>query len=266
MTEVLEFLASLYHSGLSYSALNTARSALSSILSFGDSVPLGQQPLLKRFMRGVFNLRPAIPRYEFTWDVSKVLTYLKTFPTSTLKGVSLKLAMLLALLSGQRIQSLHLLDKRNIQIDDHLVRIRIGDTLKHTRPGKHQNEFVFKKYQDRDLCIVDTLSAYLNMTAPLRGEETVLFISFHKPHKRVSKDTIARWIKLVLNQAGIDTSLFKAHSVRSAATSTVAKQGLCLTTILRTAGWSKDSTFRKFYDRPITIDTSFSDTLLAAVD
>ena len=40
-----------------------------------------------------------------------------------------------------------------------------------------------------------------------------------KPHQEISKDTIARWIKVILSRAGIDVGQFGAHSERSATTS-----------------------------------------------
>ncbi len=61
----LEFLVSLYESGLSYSSINTARSALSQFLiSTNNDVPYGQITLVTRFMTGVFQSPPAFPRYN----------------------------------------------------------------------------------------------------------------------------------------------------------------------------------------------------------
>ena len=73
-------------------------------------------------------------------------------------------------------------------------------------------------------------------TGKLRGTESRLFIGTVKPHKHVSKDTISRWIKLVLSLAGIDIKLFKSHSVRSASTSAAKSAGIPIQTILKTAG------------------------------
>jgi hypothetical protein len=76
VSQVLEFLAELFHSGLHYSAINTARSALSTFISI-DNKPSGSHPLIIRFMKGVFEMRPAMPRYQITWDVSLVLCFWK---------------------------------------------------------------------------------------------------------------------------------------------------------------------------------------------
>ncbi len=68
-----------FDSGLSYSSINSARCALSTILQLSDSeVTFGQLPIVKRFMKGVFELRPALPRYQTTWDVKKVLDFFRS--------------------------------------------------------------------------------------------------------------------------------------------------------------------------------------------
>ena len=64
-----------------------------------------------QFLKGVFNLRPPVPRYKEVWDVSIALRFLKTPISSlSLKNLSLKLVMLLSLVTAERGQTLHLLD------------------------------------------------------------------------------------------------------------------------------------------------------------
>ena len=75
---VLNFLGDIFDTGIGYSAVGTARSALSTFLWI-DGKPAGEHSLVCRFMKGVFNIRPALPRYEVTWDVSVVLNILKSF-------------------------------------------------------------------------------------------------------------------------------------------------------------------------------------------
>lgn len=107
--------------------------------------------------------------------------------------MTLKVVMLMSLLTGQRVQSLHYLDVRNISFEGEYVKIRIGDPLKHTRPCVHISEFVFEQYtQDSRVCIVQLLKLYLDSTKVLRKNESRLFISFCRPYKPVAKDTIAR--------------------------------------------------------------------------
>ena len=52
-----------------------------------------------------------------------------------------------------------------------------------------------------------------------------------------------------MSDSGIDVSIFKAHSVRSAATSDAFAKGVPMADILRMADWTNERTFRKFYLR-----------------
>ena len=51
------------------------------------------------------------------------------------------------------------------------------------------------------------MKEYLRRSKPLRGDSTKLFISFMKPHKHISRESLSRWIKTVMEAAGIDTSI-----------------------------------------------------------
>jgi hypothetical protein len=64
--------------GLGYSSINIARSALSALGLKFDSILVGQHPLIIRYLRGVFNLRPCRPKYTCIWDVQLVLNLLRT--------------------------------------------------------------------------------------------------------------------------------------------------------------------------------------------
>ena len=75
----INFLAELYHKGLSYSALNTARSALASVIVLQGNQSFGNHPLVSRFLKGTFTTRPALPKYKEVWDVNTGLEHLKTF-------------------------------------------------------------------------------------------------------------------------------------------------------------------------------------------
>ena len=77
----IKFLTSLYKSGIGYSAKNTAWSALSAIMVEIYGKTFRQQAPVKRFMKGIFELRP---KYSRIWDVNQVLNYLKSMGSSFL--------------------------------------------------------------------------------------------------------------------------------------------------------------------------------------
>ena len=212
VADVLEYLTELFHSGLSYSSLNTARSALSAIINV-QGKPVGEHPYVVRFLKGVFNLRPSMPKNTTTWDPEIVLKYLKTLPPVKkldFKMLTLKCVTLLWLLSGQRGQSMRLIDFRNIKIDKDKVKISFGDVLKTTRPGYQQKEIIIKAFTpDRRICLVNTLKHYLSKRNELaKGIYTQLFISVTKPYEPVTTSTISRWVKQVMKNSGLDVGVF----------------------------------------------------------
>lgn len=142
----------------------------------------------------------------------------------------------------------------------------IPKPLKQTRPGTQVHDLCLRAYfHDPWLCIVKCIQEYLTPTMPLRGDETQLLISFVRPHKVVSKDTIGRWIKSVLANSSIDTSQFGAHSTRAASTSAAKNCGLDMATIMKAAGWLNASTFALFYRKPIQQSSTadFSQAILS---
>ena len=54
-----------------------------------------------------------------------------------------------------------------------------------------------------------------------------------------------------MGAAGIDISVFKAHSVRGVSTSAAANRGVTTDEILDAADWSTESSFQRFYYKPI---------------
>ena len=267
ISDVLEFLTFLIDQGCGYSVINTARSALSTIINV-DNLPIGKHSLVKRFVKGVYNIKPSLPRYTATWDVNLVLNFLKSmdsYEIISLKYLTYKLVTLLALCTGQRCQTLSVLELNNMNVFEDRVIFRLTKLLKHSRPGVHQKPIDLKSYPDKALCVVKCLEVYIHRTAHLRDcDSDTLLISFIKPYHKVSTDTIARWIKTVLRLAGIDTSIFKAHSTRSASTSAATKLGVPLQDIMSSAGWSSNSTFGKFYNKDVVQTSNMGDALLSS--
>ena len=109
--------------------------------------------------------------------------------------------------------------------------------------------------QDPNLCPRSDLLSYIKRTESFRqignrfSEQ--LFISYCKPHKAVTSCTIARWQKTILKRAGIDTSIFTAHSFRSAVVSTANLKGASLADIMKLADWSSQTMFNKFYKKSL---------------
>ncbi|XP_068707939.1 uncharacterized protein [Montipora foliosa] len=254
VSQVLNFLADCFGEGLSYSTLNSYRSALSSTLCPRDGTTVGCDPLVSRLLKEIYNLRPPLPRYSSTWDVSVLTQYLGTlFPLNSLslKQLTLKAVSLCALCSAGRSQTLGALSVSNLVQHKESIQFIVTERLKTSRPGKPSVIVIFPSVPSKPhVCPMSTVYVYITCTCNLRNPTDFrLFISFVKPHRAVSPATISRWIKAVLSDAGIDTSIFKAHSVRGAATTAAYNKGVPVENILKLANWSNESMFRRFYLR-----------------
>ena len=123
----------------------------------------------------------------------------------------------------------------------------IDELTKTSKPGKSLQKDRIDIFINKKLCVVHTMNYYIKQTEKFRKSNQLL-VSY-KTFKEVSSSTIARWLKEVLHLAGIDTSIFKAHSYRSASTSAAFSCGISLNDVLNTANWTNANTFYRFYNR-----------------
>lgn len=133
-----------FESGASYGTINTTRSALSLLISS----KIGSDERIKRFMRGVYRTKPPAPKYNFTWDPGVVLIYLASlYPNEdiSLDKLTKKVVTILALTTGHRVQTLSLINIKNIKITNDGIQIYIPDIIKTSKTGSLQPLLHLKK-------------------------------------------------------------------------------------------------------------------------
>ncbi|KAJ8930809.1 hypothetical protein NQ314_016341 [Rhamnusium bicolor] len=202
ISQIMSFLQHILDStDNSFSSFSSHRAALSII----TSSELGENSELKRFMKGVYRTRPPKPKYDSTWNPQCVLKFLQNSSETNLKFLSCKLVTLLALATGQRIQTIFLIKCSNIDFSNTGINIRIPDFIKTSRPKACQPVLLL----------------------PYFTECPKLCVAF-KPHGPASKQSLSRWVKDTMGKAGIDITIFKAHSTRHTSTSSALKKGVSL--------------------------------------
>ena len=166
----LDFLTSLYQNGKQYPTISCARSILSLFIRSSNGLDFGKQSIVQRFMKGIYQLRPSLPKYSFTWDISilfeyYLLVYRELPPNNQLdlKALTLKTATLLTLILCQRAQSIFTLDLRYIKNDKDTTHIAFPSVLKHSRPERHLKQVILKRYLvDTKICPVEVLHVFKN--------------------------------------------------------------------------------------------------------
>ncbi|XP_039764285.1 uncharacterized protein LOC120636787 [Pararge aegeria] len=227
---------------------------------------------VKRFMKGVYRLRPPAPKYDITWEPNLVLNYLsKLWPNHTLslEDLSKKAVTLIALVTAHRVQTISLIKTRNVFVNQGSeVIIKIPDFIETSRLDAHQPLLKLPFFTPRpEICPALCVLAYLNRTEnlPVNNQDR-LFLSYKKPYKEISTQTLSRWIKTILANSGLDTTIFSAHSTRHASTSSAYRLEVNLDIIRRTAGWSEASgVFAKFYNKEVIVNdkSSFAQSILS---
>ena len=160
--------------------------------------------------------------------------------------------MLILLVSSQRGQSIHYLDLQHLTIEEDNYSFDVAEHIKTSTPrNPHTRIDIAASEPDSTICPSTCLKAYLKKTKALRKNETKLFISYVRPHKTVSGDTVSRWTKETLRLCGIDTKVFTAHSTTSACVSKANEKNVPVHEIMAKAGWKSAETFRKYYNKPV---------------
>ena len=227
---VLEFLASLHTKGKAYSTINVHRSMLSST-----------------------QIRDPKPRYESIWDPELVVRFVSGLGENSqlsINNLSLKTVTLIALASLLRVSEMASIITGSVVFSDSGVKFSLSKPRKAQHNGALQVLFI-PHLQDVLCCPVCALESYVERTVNSRAVSNSphMFIALVSPFPEVSANTISRWIKCFIGSAGVDTSVFSAHSTRGAAASKAATSGLSINAILRAGCWAAESTFNRFYKR-----------------
>ncbi|KAL0152981.1 hypothetical protein M9458_051713, partial [Cirrhinus mrigala] len=272
---ILSFLQELLDKGRSPSTLKVYVAAIAASHAPIAGQSIGRNNLVVRFLKGSRRMNPSRPHTIPTWDLSTVLRALKSSPfeplsDADLKTLTLKSALLLALVSVKRIG-----DLQALSISPSCLEFGPGDSKVILKP---RHGYVPKvpstpfraqvvtlsalpsSEGDQELsllCPVRALRMYVERSAPFRKSDQ-LFVCFGGRNKGqpVTKQRLSRWIvdaiSLAYSSLGLECPVgVRAHSTRGVASSWVWSSGVSMAEICAAAGWASPSTFTRFYSLDI---------------
>lgn len=119
-------------------------------------------------VKGCGNLRPPEPKYDVTWDVSRVFKLLKKWGDNeqlSLIKLSKKLVMLL-LCTAQRGQTIRRFHLSGLMF----ARFHMKHMLKHNQPGQPLSSIrLYAFNEDKNICPVRCLRSYIHRTKKISG-------------------------------------------------------------------------------------------------
>lgn len=243
------FLSHIF-STYGYASTSLARSTLASAFNIILDKQVSSYETIRRLLRGAHNLDPPKPRYSSTYDIERVFEFIRSNwsdnDSLSFLHLSAKTSFLLAAAALLRSSDLSRISLSSIKQDFEGVSFTVKSPKERTliRPHKYVKILI---NPDSRICPVSTLQAYIKRSATHRTISDSLFIET-KSFMPTSKDTLARWLSLVLSLSGIDTS-YKAHSIRSSAASNMIDKGTPIDHVIALGNWTSRSVFNKFYNR-----------------
>lgn len=274
--DVLSFLQSLIDKGRAFSTLKVYLAAISAChIGIGDKT-VGQHPLVCRFMKGARRLLPVSKSVVPAWDLGLVLDSLTRAPFEPLeevdmKHLSLKTALLLALVTTKRVSDIHALSVHAecTQFSAGKVTIRPNPAFVPKNPlmqciPMELREFhppPFASQEDEKLhclCPVRALKVYMARSGTRRKSDQ-LFVSWapRMVGKPITKQRLSHWIveaiQLAYSSKGIQPpGALRAHSTRGMSASWALLKGVSIQDVCTAASWASPLTFTRFYSLDVT--------------
>jgi hypothetical protein len=115
--------------------------------------------------------------------------------------------VLLLLVTGQRGQTIHCLSLSEMTLGETSFEFQVLEHMKTSKPGSGTTILKIEQYTP-----ILVLREYLKRTKSVRGDNKQLFVSYQKPYQPVPRDTISRWVKVVLIMLGL-TPRYTQHTV-----------------------------------------------------
>ncbi|KAL0152042.1 hypothetical protein M9458_052646, partial [Cirrhinus mrigala] len=252
---ILAFLQEQFDSGRMPSTLKVYVAAIAAFHALVDNRIIGKNDLVIRFLKGARRLNPPRPSTLPTWDLALVLDALTGPPfepiqSVSLRALSLKTALLLALASVKRVG-----DLQALSIDDSCIEFGPGHNTIRNIPPETSAE---PGTPDTLLCPVRTVRTYTERSREFRLSDQ-LFVCFGGRTKGlpVSKQRLSHWIvdaiALAYSSKGVECPIgVCAFSTRGLASSWAWANGISIQDICTAASWSSPSTFARFYNLDVS--------------
>ena len=157
VTAVLAFLHGMYRYGCLYSGLCAARSALSSSITAKGYLKLSDHPLISRYLKGLYNRHPPLPKYVDIWDLTLLLKYYEQKENNDcleFKELVKKTVILFIILGVRKKQALFTLSVDNIVLKENKFILLPSKTMKHTKANRPLQPLIYHHYPENEkLCI-----------------------------------------------------------------------------------------------------------------
>ncbi|CAG2193457.1 unnamed protein product [Mytilus edulis] len=263
--QLADFLIHLFEEkGLSPSTIKGYRSAISRTIQLSGGPDFGNNEFISLLVKNFTLERPRQRVLIPSWNLSLVLSALKTHPFEPaekveIKFLSYKCCFLLALASGRRRSEIHAFSTADYCLrfnrDKSSVTLLTDPAFlaKNQIPGRGSEPIVIPALPV--LCPIRVLLLYLQRTRSLRtSSNSRLFIPINKGKQDLSAKTISTWICKTIqlaysfsNEELLNSMHVKAHDVRAISSSWALFNNASLEEVLSAGFWRTENSFISHY-------------------
>ena len=243
LRQILDFLQDFV--GRPASTIRSVHAALFYYFRLFRCEKVLDNPLIRMHYQGAQRLAPPPVKKLVIWDPEIPLRHIAAKPRPKNFLAAAKEALLLLLLStGIRVDCA---SKMSFEISLSEENCVIPYLLaRKTGVSEPQSLRTFE--ENERLCPVRAISRFLALSKRIREpDEKFLFISSRGTRAHI--DTLRHWVIDLLSESGVEKTT--AGSCRSAVSSAAFLREFPIDLILRAAGWKRESTFRRYYQRQI---------------
>ena len=168
LTHTLDFLTECFHEGFQYNAIAGFRSAVSAYHDPIEGITIGLNPRVSALLPVIYKSTTPQPKYTFIWNVKRVIEFLTPLPYDSdlsLKDLTLKLTMFLALTSATRASEICYLDIGYLIKHNSGYNFHFGKNTKTSKKGKPRSPIRFIPFDtNKNLCVCQHIDLYLEKT------------------------------------------------------------------------------------------------------
>ncbi len=203
-----------------------------------------RNPIVLMFVKGAQRLAPAPRQKTAIWNPEIPLSFLSSCPRpSEFRPAAREALLLLLLATGIRVDCASKMAAK-VTMRENFCQIPF---LLPRKTGHSEPQRIRRYPNNERVCPVKAVEHFLSLAREVRkNDDQFLFIS--SKGSRAHIDTLRHWVIELLSETGIQTS---AGSCRSASASAALANDEPIDSILKSAGWTRESTFRRYYHREV---------------
>ena len=249
-------MTDLFDTGAPFTTVAAHRSAISSAHAPVDGAPVSEHAAVAAVVQAIRTQRPPAPRYGADlWELAPVLTLIESWGSNDTMALDLlarKLAFLLACADQNRASDSARIAFSSVTVTAAGATFLVMGPKEQTAARPNRRDSV-DRIADPARCPARCMAAYIARTADARAQAgnaaaDRLFLTTVPPFHAATAQTIANWNLRTMAEAGVDTTRFKAHSIRAVATTTAIRAGASKAQAAD-GKWASIATMDRHYNR-----------------